>query len=295
MEWMSITAIALLAGFCVGLLIHLILRNVYASAETYSGTYSEHVARQFEEIFQFVPARQIAQAGWALAGIAFAFVFFLTGSLTSLRGITVGLMFGIIAGFGALHLPHLVLRILKKRRLQKFNEQLVDTLVTMSNALKAGFSITQSFEIVVRDGEVPISQEFSVFVQETRIGVGFDEALRNMERRVGSDDLSLVVMAIETARKTGGNLTEVFERIAHTIRERMRIEVRIRTLTAQGRLQGFVVGSMPVIIGVVLMIVDPDLMMPFLYSGVGIAVIAAVVLLVASGGMIIRKIVNIDV
>jgi tight adherence protein B len=153
----------------------------------------------------------------------------------------------------------------------------------------------QTFETVVRDGENPIAQEFSVFLQETRVGVSFDDALRNMERRIGSDDLSLVVMAIETARKTGGNLTEVFERIAHTIRERMRIEVRIRTLTAQGRLQGFVVGAMPLVIGVALMIVDPNMMMPFLYSTAGLVVIGAVVILVAMGGIVIRKIVNIDV
>ena len=81
----------------------------------------------------------------------------------------------------------------------------------MSNALKAGFSITQAFESVVKDGENPIAQEFDVLLQQTRVGVSFSDALVNMEKRVGSDDLSLVVVAIETARKTGGNLTEVFE------------------------------------------------------------------------------------
>jgi tight adherence protein B len=295
METAYILMTATLAAASIAGLSYVVLRAMYSGAEVYSGTYSEHVARQFEEVFQFLPARQIARAGWALAGIVFGLVFFLTGSIASLQGIAVGLVFGILGGTLALYSPQLLFRFLKKRRLIKFNLQLVDTLMTMSNALKAGFSITQSFETVVRDGENPIAQEFSVFLQETRIGVNFDEALHNMDRRVGSEDLSLVVLAIETARKTGGNLTEVFERIAHTVRERMRIEVRIRTLTAQGRLQGIVVGTMPVVIGIALMIVDPNMMLPFLHSVVGMAVIAAVIMLVAGGGLIIRKIINIDV
>ena len=116
-----------------------------------------------------------------------------------------------------------------------------------------------------------------------------------MEKRVGSDDLSLVINAIETARKTGGNLTEIFEKIASTIRERMRIETRIQTLTAQGRLQGIVVSLMPIVIGVAMSIVDPGLMMPFVHSMTGVLIMAGVVLLIAIGGLVIRKIVDIDV
>jgi tight adherence protein B len=165
----------------------------------------------------------------------------------------------------------------------------------MSNALKAGFSITQAVESVVKEGQNPIAQEFSLFLQETRVGVGFSEALNNLDRRVGSDDLTLVVMAIDTARKTGGNLTEIFEKIASTIRERLRIEGRIRTLTAQGRLQGWIVGAMPVIIGIAMMIVDPTLMLPFLHSRVGLVVIGAVAVLILAGGLVIRKIIRIDI
>ena len=165
----------------------------------------------------------------------------------------------------------------------------------MSNALKAGFSITQAFESVVKDGENPIAQEFDVFLQQTRIGVTFSDALDNMDQRVGSNDLTLVVQAIEAARKTGGNLTEVFEKISATIRERMRIEGRIRTLTAQGRLQGIIVSIMPIVIGVALMIVDPQMAAPFFQSAAGFFVMAAVAVLIALGGLVIRKIVNIDV
>lgn len=287
--------IALLAGVSFAGLAVIVARAFSVGAESYGGTYSEHIASQFEDIFQFIPPRQIAQAGWALAGIVFVLVLFAIGDFGSVQGTLFGLLFATIAGSATLHSPQLAIRFLKARRLKRFNLQLVDTLLTMSNALKAGFSITQAFETVVKDGQNPISQEFGLFLQETRVGVNFDDSLSNLERRVGSEDLTLVVMAIEIARKTGGNLTEIFERISHTIRERMRIEQRIRVMTAQGRLQGIVVGSMPIVIGVAMMIVDPEMMKPFLYSGIGLGVIAAVIVLIACGGFVIRKIINIDV
>ena len=287
--------IAILFGVSASGLAWIVLKALDSGAETYSGTYSQQVARQFEDIFQFIPPKQIANAGWAMGGLTFVVVFFLVGSFSSARGFIVGLLFGTLLGTLALQSPRLLLKILKKKRLQRFNLQLVDTLVSMSNALKAGFSITQSFESIVRDGENPIAQEFGLLLQETRVGVNLSEALQNLDDRVGSEDLSLMVMAIETARKTGGNLTEIFEKISHTIRERMRVEGRIRTLTAQGKLQGFVVGSMPVVIGIALMIVDPEMMIPFLYSTMGIGVVAAVIIMVTCGGLIIRRIINIDV
>lgn len=276
-------------------LTYVLMQAVMSGAEAYSGAYAEDTAKQFEDIFLFIPPRRIAEAGWAIAAATFITVFLLTGTLTSLRGCLAGLLFGTVAGLLALKAPSWLLGLLRRRRLRRFNLQLVDTLVGMSNALKAGFSITQAFESVVRDGENPIAQEFYVFLQQTRVGVSFGDALHNLEMRVGSDDLTLTVRAIETARKTGGNLTEIFEKISATIRERMRIEGRIRTLTAQGRLQGMVVGAMPVFIGIALMIVDPEMMIPFIHSLAGLAVMGVVMILILCGALVIRKIVNIDV
>ena len=287
--------LALLFAFSMAGLAYALLQAMYSGAEVYSGAYSEATAKQFEDIFLFIPPRRIAEAGWAVAAASFFLVFLLTGDLTSLNGLIVGLILGTIAATLALQLPRRFVAILKQRRLHRFNNQLVDTLVGMSNGLKDGFSITQTFETVARDGEIPISQEFDAFLQQTRIGVNFADALRNMEDRVGSDDLMLVVRAIESARQTGGNLTEIFEKIAATIRERMRIEGRIRTLTAQGRLQGIVVGAMPVIIATALMIVDPGMMLPFFHSMMGIGVIIAVAILVLCGALVIRKIIRIDI
>lgn len=280
---------------CFAGLAYVLLRALFSGAEAYSGAYSEDTAKEFEDVFLFIPPKRIAEVGWMACVASFIVVFLLTGSLTSLRGVLLGLLLATIAGTLALQAPRRLLAFLKKRRLNRFDLQLVDTLVSMSNALKAGFSITQAFESVVKEGENPIAQEFDVFLQQTRVGVNFSDALGNLEQRVGSDDLTLVVLAIEAARKTGGNLTEIFEKISATIRERTRIEQRIRTMTAQGRLQGIIVGAMPAFVGVALLILDPGMMIPFLQSGIGIAVVIAVVILIFCGALMIRKIINIDV
>ena len=287
--------IPLLFALSLGGLTSVLLRALYAGADVYSGTYSQETARGFEDLFLFIPPRRIAEAGWASGGAAFIVVFLLTTDLTTLPGVLIGLAAGTAAGALALRAPGAALRLLRRRRTARFNTQLAEALLGMSNALKAGFSIAQSFETVVQEGLSPIAQEFDVVLQETRIGVSFSDALANMERRVGSDDLSLVVSAIEAARRSGGNLTEIFDTIAGTIRERLRIEDRIRTLTAQGRLQGIVVGSMPVLILAVLLVIDPGLMLPFVRSTVGAVTLGIVAVMVALGAYFIRKIVNIDI
>ena len=125
--------------------------------------------------------------------------------------------------------------------------------------------------------------------------MSFEDALESMAERVGSDDLTLVTSAILISRKTGGNVTEIFDKIAETIRGRMRIERKVKSLTAQGRLQGIVVSSMPLLLGVAMTLIKPGLMIPFLTSFVGLGSVLAVVVLVSAGWLMIRKIIRIDV
>lgn len=184
---------------------------------------------------------------------------------------------------------------LDERRRAKFNEQLPQALATMSNALRAGFAVSQAFDAVVANGEKPISEEFAILVQQLHVGMGFEDAMESMAKRVGSDDLSLVTTALIVARRTGGNVTEIFDKIADTIRARMRVERRVRTLTAQGRMQGLIVSAMPVFLAVVMTIIKPRLMIPFLFSLYGVACIVAMVVLIALGWVFIRRIIKIDV
>ncbi len=181
------------------------------------------------------------------------------------------------------------------RRRAKFNDQLPEALATMSNALRAGFSISQAFDSVVAQGEKPMSEEFAILQQQLRIGMSFEDALESLSGRVGSDDLTLVTTALLVSRKTGGNVTEIFDKISETIRGRMRIERKVRTLTAQGRLQGIVVSAMPLVLGIAMTFLKPDTMLPFFCSLAGVASIVAVIVLIAIGWIIIGKIVRIDV
>ena len=188
-----------------------------------------------------------------------------------------------------------IARWLDARRRAKFNDQLPEALGTMSNALRAGFSLSQAFDSVVDQGEKPMSEEFAIFQSQVRVGMGFEEALEAMSDRVGSDDLSLVTTAILVSRRTGGNVTEVFDKISDTIRARMKVERKVRTLTAQGRMQGIIVSAMPVILGTLMLIIKPKMMIPFLCSGVGVLSVLAVVVLIALGWLMISKIIKIDV
>jgi tight adherence protein B len=185
--------------------------------------------------------------------------------------------------------------MLKKQRLAKFNEQLEDALLSMSSALKAGFSITQALENVASENRYPISFEFTLLSQELRLGVQFDTALRKMADRLESQDFELVAVAIITARQTGGELTSVLEELAGVIRERMRIAQRVRALTAQGRMQAWLISCVPFVLMFAMMHLAPDLMDAFFGSVVGVVVLLAVTLMVVGGFLWIRKITTIDV
>ena len=186
-------------------------------------------------------------------------------------------------------------RYLDNKRRTQFNLQLPEALATMSNALRAGFSVSQAFDSVVEQGMKPMCEEFAILQQQLKIGMSFEDALESLSARVGSDDLTLVTTALLVSRKTGGNVTEIFDKISETIRGRMRIERKVKSLTAQGRLQGLIVSVMPIFLGVVMTVVKPKMMMPFLTSAAGMLAVAGMCVLIAAGWMMIRKIVKIDV
>ena len=184
---------------------------------------------------------------------------------------------------------------LDTRRRDKFNQQLPEALATMTNALRAGFSLSQAFDSVVSQEIDPMSEEFRILQQQLRIGMSFEDALESLSQRVGSDDLTLVTTAILISRKTGGNVTEIFDKISETIRGRMRIERKVKSLTAQGRLQGVIVSLMPVFLGVIMTIIKPKTMIPFLTSMTGLVSIAVMTVLIVLGWLMIRRIIKIEV
>jgi tight adherence protein B len=199
-------------------------------------------------------------------------------------------------------LPRFWLSRRKSQRLKAFNGRLADTITLIANSLRAGSSFLQSIEMVVRETQPPISTEFNRVIREVNLGLPFEQALNNMARRVRSDDLELMVTAINIQHQVGGNLAEILDSIAFTIRERVRIQGEIRTLTAQQRLSGYVVGFLPIGLAGFLFIAAPGFMNPMFDARVSVAGLPAGILILALGGfsmfmgfMFIRRIVDIEV
>ena len=286
---------AALAGLAVGGLAWVLASAFAESARTATSAYEDEMTRTLESMFLFVPARRLVELGWMIAAVVFLVVMLPFCRLDPPWVLPVGLAMALILSVGAFMVPRLVVNHLRARRLERFNLQLLEALPMMANALRAGFSINQAFESVAEGTDAPMSQEISLFLQQLRVGVSFTEALQALDQRVGSEDLTLICTAIDIARRSGGNLTEIFDTIADTIRARLRIHQHLLTLTAQGRLQGLVIGAMPFLLGIGMAIFKPSLMLPFVCSLVGAATLVAVVVMVALGGLMIRKIVNIDV
>ncbi len=280
---------------CFAGLAYVLLCAVRDALTHYDQQYVTDTARQYEDLFLFIPPQRLNAVARITAVGLFLLGFVVTADLATAAGWIRGTVVGGLMGVAVLFAPGGLLRILRRRRLERFNEQLVDGLQTMSNALRAGFSINQAIESVVKEGRTPIAQEFGMFLQQLRVGVKMEDALDQLDQRVGSEDLTLMLLAIETARQSGGNLTEVFDKIAVTIRERLRIKGRVASLTAQGRLQGIVVGTMPFLLLLVLWMLDPMMMQNFYTRPIGLAALGVVVALDSMGFLMIRRIVRIRV
>jgi tight adherence protein B len=180
-------------------------------------------------------------------------------------------------------------------RLNAFNKQLPDTITLLSNSLRAGSSFLQSIELVSREGSPPMSEEMGRVVREVNLGLGMEEALHNLVRRIKSDDLDLMVTAIGIQQQVGGNLAEILDTIAFTIRERVRIKGEINTLTAQGRVSGYLVAFLPIGLGVALNAINPAFMAPLFTETIGRILIGVGAVMMTIGFLAIRKITDIKV
>lgn len=231
---------------------------------------------------------------FAIAFGAAAAIYFLFdgGIFFALMGFVVGLFF-----------LRIYLNTMASRRLYAFEDQLSDTLNLWVNALRSGYSVLQGMEAIATELPAPVSKEFERVVQEVRLGLSLPQALNNMLRRLPSEDLDLIVTAVNIQREVGGNLTEILDSISFTIRERVRIKGQIRALTAQGRLTGYIIGLLPVILGFVMYAINPE------YGGqliiredpmvfnipCGWFVILFMLILMSAGVYAVRRIVDIEV
>jgi tight adherence protein B len=236
---------------------------------------------------------------WAASTIGVPLIFLVFSSVLPALRNPLALLIGALLGF---ILPRLWLGRRKSGRLNAFNKQLPDTITLIANALRAGSSFLQAIELVVRESRPPISTEFARVIREVNLGLPFETALENMVRRVKSDDLELMATAISIQHQVGGNLAEILDSIAFTIRERVRIKGEIRTLTAQQRMSGYVVGFLPIALAGFIYLVAPRFFDPMFANPPSILGLPAGVIILAMGAfamfigfMIIRRIVDIEV
>ncbi len=293
---MNLTMLAMcLAGVATTGLAWALASTFADSAKTASGIYENEMSQTLEAMFLFVPAKRLVDLGWMISTAIFCLAMIPFCRFDPPWVLPFGLVFAFALALVGFSLPKVAVNLLRARRLEAFNLQLLEALPMMANALRAGFSINQAFESVAEGTSAPMRQEVSLFLQQLRVGVSFSDALTAFDQRVGSEDLTLICTAIDISRRSGGNLTEIFDTIAETIRARLRIHQHVKTLTAQGRLQGLVIGAMPFLLGIGMAIFKPSMMLPFVCSLMGVATLLVVTVFVVLGGLMIRKIVRIDV
>ncbi|MBE2268442.1 MAG: type II secretion system F family protein [Anaerolinea sp.] len=230
---------------------------------------------------------------YAALHIVSMFGFFALGYFVLFSGQIVMAILSAFIGFFA---PRIYVSRLTATRLIRFENQLPDTLGLWVNALRSGYSVLQSMEAIARDAPDPTSIEFKRVVQEVQLGIDMEDALEHLVNRVESEDLDLVVTAVNIQREVGGNLAEILDVISHTIRERIKLKGEIRVLTAQGRITGYLISFLPIILALFLYAINPGYMgnlfdnrmcgWPLL--GIGMA-------LIGIGFAVVQKIVDIDI
>lgn len=219
------------------------------------------------------------------------------GTLFSLLMFVLGYhALSIIPMFTGLAAPKLLIRWLRLRRMEHINSFLPDALVMIAGAIRAGAGLQVAIQSFCHDNHgQALVQEFEVLLAEMRLGVSLDQALINMNSRIKTGDFLLLTTAIRIARETGGNLSETLERLADTLRQKAIMEGKIKSLTAQGKLQGIIVGLLPLLLMFVLFRLEPEAMHYLFNSTAGWLTIAVIVAFELLGAWMIRKIVTIDI
>ena len=281
---MAAAAVFLLCGGSVFFLAFLASEVLRKAFEQYQKRYVARSVHDLSAMFLFVEPGQVVRLN-----LAAMLVLALAGAWIA------GPSCGALAAGAGFFAPAAAIAAYRRRRVRRFDAQLTEALQQMANALRAGQTLQQAIEHAGRDADRPLRQEFGLVTKEVKLGVPLDEALAAMSDRVLSEDLELVATSTGIARQLGGNLAEMFDAIGATIRERFRLEGKIAALTSQGKLQGLIVASLPLFIGLFLDSYRPDLIAPMFESAYGYLLVSAVVVLQAAGFVAIRRIVAVDI
>ncbi len=221
----------------------------------------------------------------AAVGVAVIFLLLSGGSLLAT---VLGMLLG-------LTLPWIFLTLRKDRRESRFLSQLPDTLLLIAGSLQAGYSLPQALDAVVREGEPPMSDEFNRALVESRLGLPVEDALEGIANRLSSRDFSWVVMAVRIQREVGGNLAELLNTVAETLRERERLRRQVKALSAEGRLSGWILGALPVVFAVYLALARPEYLGPMFRTPFGWVMLTVAVILLGVGAVWMSRVVRVEV
>ena len=251
----------------------------------YKATYVESVDMSLKDLFLLFNPEDVFTISIMLAIVLGLLSYVLLGNVL----LAIAL---ILIGF---FLPKIYLAKTKKKRLELLGLQLVDGLTLISNALRAGQSLPQALSLLVKEMPPPISQEFGILTKEYELGIPIETCLSNLANRVKSNELELFVNSILICGQTGGNLTETFENITKVIRERIRLEGKIDSMTAEGRTQGMVLTLMPLFLGLAFYWIEPELIKLLFTTVPGKIILVLTIGLDVGAWFITKKIVNIDI
>jgi tight adherence protein B len=219
-------------------------------------------------------------------------VAFSGGLLYLLSGNFLFIFIGILLGYMA---PKWWLNKKERDRILEFNNGLADMITTIVGSLRAGFSFPQALKTVAEEAESPIKEEIEMVLKEMQYGSSIEESLNDLYERMPSEDLELMIQAILIQKQVGGNLATVLDKIVQTIRDRTKIQRQILTLTAQGRLSGIVIGLLPIILGFVLYLIEPDYIGSLFTNVIGVMMLTAGMISGIIGFLLIRKLTTIEV
>lgn len=278
--WLSL-GLFFVAALALGWLALLHGRSFYGD---YQAVFLETSSNNLEDMFLFIDPQRLFLFN-VLALLLVPVPFFLT------LGWPPALMVFVILLIAPLQLY----KAMRRKRLKRFEAQLPEALGMVTGALASGASLTLALEALVREQPAPLSQEFMLFLREQRIGVSFEQSLRHMERRLPLGDFYLFTAAMRIARETGGNLGEILDTLADTLRRKTAMESKIKALTAQGTMQGYVMTALPIFLGVLLYFLEPAAMAKLFTTPMGWGVVALVLVMETLGYLFIRRVVSIDV
>ena len=264
--------------------------------------YVSWMVTMFDRMFLTVTARQCVFMIAGSTALSFLIMFWLTQALDDAiwKWFVRLIICGIIA-YGPWKLPtgwtlpRKTLNWMWRRRVRKFDEQMLDGLTFLSNSMKSGLSLLQAIDMIVQELPNPLSQEWALVMSQQKLGVRIEEALNNLEKRIGSEDIQIIITSIAILRESGGNLAEVFDTIAYTVRERRKVEGKIEAMTAQGVMQGIVIVLMPFGLGFILWMMDPVLIGRMWTTVIGWIMLFMMLMLQFAGAWMIKKIVTIEV